>query len=117
MRERIVNRRKEIIMIALMFIGSVMIWNGLKVEHDNVMNRIVASHIKSNSIDKTTGLYKLDREWDEAYISGREPYTWNLDEMKRSAIEIVAGIAIFAFGYGCTTRKIEILKVTKKEAE
>ena len=115
MREKIVNRRKEIIMIALMFIGSIMIWNGLKVEWTNVLNRCTCHTITISDINED-GVVEM-KKTEDVGIDGRRPFTWDLEEMKEAAIEIVAGLAMFTIGYGCTTRKIEILKVTRKEAK
>ena len=115
MRERIVNNKKELIMIAMLFIGSIMIYSGLKVEMINVMNRITCNSMTYSSYD-TNGVLKMTRH-EEKGIDGREPFTWNTEEMKEAFIETICGVAIFAVGYLGSTRRIEILKVTKKEAK
>ena len=115
MSKRIVNNRKELIMIAMLFIGSIMIYSGLKVEMINVMNRITCNSITTSSYD-TNGVLQMTRH-EEKGIDGREPFTWDKKEMKDAFIETIFGVAIFAVGYLGSTRRIEILKVTRKEAK
>ena len=115
MRERVVNNKKELIMIAMLFIGSIMIYSGLKVEMINVMNRVTCHSITTSTYD-TNGVLEMTRHEEEG-IDGRKPFTWDTEEMKDALLETVCGIVIFAVGYLGSTRRIEILKITRKEAK
>lgn len=109
--EKLAENKKEMIMIAMIFIGSIVLWSGFKIECVNVINRISSDHVTIKDAD---GVVRM--EYDSG-IGARKPYTWDLDEMKEGLYKMAIGATLFGTGYVCATRKVELFKVTRKEAK